>query len=117
MDGLGIFWLTGGGGGYDKLYDTIYGTDGLPPLTLLLNVQFDIFKVMTGTADLELSLRAIAVSLSDVSLKFVRNARFLDGGSVGVAWYPNMEISLEGSVNFYAAVQRQLLCDRDTGSF
>ena len=100
VDGLGIFWLTGGGGGYDKLYDTIYGTDGLPPLTLLLNVQFDIFKVMTGTADLELSLRAIAVSLSDVSLKFVRNARFLDGGSVGVAWYPNMEISLEGSVNF-----------------
>ena len=100
VDGMGILWLTGGGGGFDKLYDTIYGTDGLPPLTLLLNVQFDIFKVMTGKADLELSLRAIAVSLSDVSLKFVRNARFLDGGSVGVAWYPNMELSLEGRVNF-----------------
>ena len=52
MDGMGILWLTGGGGGFDKLYDTIYGTDGLPPLTLLLNVQFDIFKVMTGKADL-----------------------------------------------------------------
>ncbi len=100
VDGLGVFWLTGGGGGIDKLYDTIYGTDGLPPLTVLLNVQFDIAKIMTGSADLSLSLRSLGVTLSDVSLKFVEQARFLDGGSIFLAWYPNVEFSLEGKVNF-----------------
>lgn len=100
VDGLGVFWLTGGGGGFENLYDTIYGTDGLPPLTLLLNVQFDLVKVMTGTADLSLSLRSIGVELSDVSLKFVKQARFLDGGSIHLAWYPSMEVSVQGRVNF-----------------
>lgn len=100
VDGLGVFWLTGGGGGFDKLYDTIYGTDGIPPLTLLLNVQFDLLKVMTGSADLSLSLRSIGVKLSDVSLKFVKQAKFLEGGSIHLAWYPSMEVSLEGRVNF-----------------
>lgn len=32
VDGLGITWITGG---LDNLYDTIYGKDGIPPLTLL----------------------------------------------------------------------------------
>lgn len=100
VDGLGVFWLTGGGGGFENLYDTIYGTDGIPPLTLLLNVQFDLLKVMTGSADLSLSLRSIGVELSDVSLKFVKQARFLEGGSIYLAWYPSMEVSLEGRVNF-----------------
>ncbi|NMA34594.1 MAG: hypothetical protein GX940_08615 [Clostridiaceae bacterium] len=63
IDGVGIFWVTGGGGGFDNLYDTIYGTDGLPPITLLLNIQFDIFKIMTGTSDLELSLRSLGIEL------------------------------------------------------
>ena len=100
VDGLGVLWLTGGGGGFENLYDTIYGTDGIPPLTLLLNVQFDLMKIMTGSADLSLSLRSIGVKLSDVSLKFVKQAKFLDGGSIRLAWYPSMEVSLEGSVNF-----------------
>jgi hypothetical protein len=58
VDGVGVLWITGGGGGFDNLYDTIYGTDGIPPFKLLLNVQFDIFKIMTGSADLGLSLTA-----------------------------------------------------------
>jgi len=36
VDGLGVFWITGGGGGFDDLYNTIFLTDSIPPLKLLL---------------------------------------------------------------------------------
>lgn len=100
IDSAGILWITGGGGGFDNLYDTIYGFDGLPPFKLLLNVQFDIFKIMTGQADLELSLRSLGIALSDVSLKMIKNAKFLDRGSVGLTWYPNFDLSIRATVNF-----------------
>ena len=100
IDGVGVFWVTGGGGGYDNLYETIYGTDGLPPITLLLNVQFDIFKIMTGTSDLELSLRSLGIALSDVKLKAIKNAEFLESGEVNLTWYPNFDLSTEAKVNF-----------------
>ncbi|HOD02197.1 MAG TPA: hypothetical protein PKN28_02610, partial [Clostridiales bacterium] len=52
VDGLGVFWITGGGGGFDDLYNTIFLTDSIPPLKLLLSMSFDIVKVMSARADL-----------------------------------------------------------------
>ncbi len=100
IDGLGIVWVTGGGGGFENLYDTIYGKDGVPPLTLLLNVEFDITKILTGSADLELSLRSVKLSFNDLSLKMLKDARFIDGGEVAIGWYPNFNLNLSGGVNF-----------------
>jgi hypothetical protein len=100
VDGAGVLWVTGGGGGFDNLYETIYGTDGLPPFKLLLNVQFDIFKIMTGSADFGLSLRSFSVALSKVSLKMMKDAKFLDGGGISATWYPNYELSAQASINF-----------------
>lgn len=100
VDGLTIFWLTGGGGGFDNLYETIYGTDGVPPFKLLLNVQFDIFKIMTGEADLGLSLRSLNVELGQVSLKVIKDAKFLEGGSLSLTWYPNFDLSASAKVNY-----------------
>ncbi|MDR1603283.1 MAG: cell wall-binding repeat-containing protein [Gracilibacteraceae bacterium] len=101
VDGMGIFWVTGGGGGFDNLYETIYGTDGIPPFKVLLNIQFDIVKIMTGAADFELSLRGFAISLSEVTLKMLENAKFLDGGLVKVMWYPEFGLDLQANVNFF----------------
>lgn len=100
VGGAGVVWITGGGGGIDKLYDTIYGKDGVPPLTLLLHVEFDITKVMTGNADLELSLRSISMEFSDLSLKKLKDAKFLDGGRVAIGWYPNFSFDMQAAVNF-----------------
>ena len=100
VDGVGVLWVTGGGGGFDKLYDTIYGKDGIPPLTLLLHVEFDITKIMTGSADLSLSLRGISISFDDISLKKVKDAKFLDGGLAAIGWYPNFSLKLQARVTY-----------------
>ena len=100
VDNLGVVWVTGGGGGIDKLYDTIYGKDGVPPLTVLLHVEFDITKILTGNADLELSLRSIKLSFDDLSLKMLKDAKFVEGGEIAVGWYPNFNMNLSGGVNF-----------------
>ncbi len=100
VDGLGVLWVTGGGGGFENLYDTIYGKDGVPPLTLLLHVEFDVTKILTGNADLELSLRSLKISFDDLSLKKIKDAKFVDGGEVAVGWYPNFNLNLSAGVNF-----------------
>ena len=100
VDGMGVLWVTGGGGGFDNMYETIYGKDGIPPLTLLLHVEFDITKILTGNADLELSLRSLKVSFDDLSLKMLKDAKFIEGGEVAVGWYPNFNLNLSAGVKF-----------------
>lgn len=100
IDGMGILWVTGGGGGFDNLYETIYGYDGVPPLKLLLHVDFDVAKILTGNADLELSLRSIDIRFSDLSLKMLEDAKFLEEGGISLAWYPNFSLTADAQVNF-----------------
>ena len=100
VDSLGVVWVTGGGGGIDNLYDTIYGKDGIPPITVLLHVEFDITKILTGNADLELSLRSLKITFDDLSLKMLKNAKFVEGGEIAVGWYPNFNLNLSAGVNF-----------------
>lgn len=121
VDGLGIVWVTGGGGGFDNLYDTIYGKDGIPPLTLLMHVEFDITKILTGNADLELSLRSLKVSFDDLSLKKLKDAKFVDGGEIAVGWYPNFSLNLSAGVNFAQIMSGRLTitaaAGKDTADF
>lgn len=121
VDNLGVVWITGGGGGIDKLYDTIYGKDGIPPLTLMLHVEFDITKILTGNADLELSLRSIKLSFDDMSLKMLKDAKFVEGGEIAVGWYPNFSMNLSGGVNFAQIMTGRLTitaaAGKDTADF
>jgi hypothetical protein len=59
VDGFGVLWITGGGGGFDDLYETIFASKGIPPLKILLSISFDIIKVLSAKAQLSLSLREI----------------------------------------------------------
>ncbi len=97
LDGAGVFWLTGGGGGIDKLYDTIFGP-GLPPLTLLLTADFEVMKVMEARCDLSLSLRGFRIKLSDVKLKGTKMV-IIKQGELGVEWYPDFYLLIAASMN------------------
>jgi len=102
VDGAGAFWVTGLGGGVDKLYDTIF-SGGLPPLTLLLSAEYDIVKAMSGRADLALSLYGFMINMSDIKLKntpvvVIKNAQ------LAVEWMPDFYMHLAAYLELYEII-------------
>lgn len=91
VDGFGVLWITGGGGGIDKLYDTIFLSGGVPPLKILLSVSFDIIKVLSARADFSLSLTGISFSATDIKLKATEFV-VLNKASAALEWYPDIKL-------------------------
>ena len=95
VDGYGILWLQGGGGGISNLYDTIFLKSGIPPLKLLLEAQVSVMQIISARGSLGLSLRGIDASISNGTL--VNFLPVLNYAGVTLQWYP--EFFLSGSVN------------------
>ncbi|MCK9217253.1 MAG: hypothetical protein M0P77_04960 [Firmicutes bacterium] len=85
VDGFGVLWIMGGGGGLEEIYDTIFCSGEVPPLTLLLSVQASILQVFEARADLSLSLRGIGLELSDGRILKVK---VIDSMKLKLDWYP-----------------------------
>ncbi len=109
VDGVGVLWLQGGGGGIDNLYETIVMTDSVPPLKLIIQAQFSIMQIFSATASLGLSLRGIDVSLTNGTFSEYTDENQqvhrpypinLDAG-IRLDWYP--EFYLQGTVNLILA--------------
>ncbi len=100
VDGFGVFWITGGGGGFDNLYDTIFLTDSVPPLKLLLSMSFDIVKVMSARADMYLGLRGIGLSVRNVKLKMT-DIVVLNSLKLQLDWYPDIYLMAALDAYFY----------------
>lgn len=94
LDGCGVLWLQGAGGGIDNLYDTIFLTDTIPPLKLILEAQFSLMQIISARASLGLSLRGVDVGLSNG--KLANAIPVLNYATVNLDWYP--EFALMGSV-------------------
>lgn len=105
VDGCGVIWITGGGGGFDKLYDTIFLSDGIPPLKLLLSLSFDILKVMSARTDMNLSLRGLGLSVSNVKLKMI-DIVVLRSLKLQFDWYPDIYLVAALDADFYYGVIR-----------
>ena len=93
VDGHGIFWIQGLGGGLDGIYDTIYMVSSVPPISLLLSGRFALFAVLEARADLELGLRGFSAQLSEIGL---RGISLIDRLGLSIYWYP--ELKLKGSI-------------------
>ncbi len=106
VDGFGVLWITGGGGGFDKLYDTIFMTDGLPPLKLMLSVAFDIMKVLSARADLSLGLRGLGFSVTNVKLKGT-DIPILTRLQLQLDWYPDIYLMAALDATFYGIIRGQ----------
>ncbi len=94
IDGFGVLWIKGGGGGLEGIYDTIFCTEGIPPLALLLSVQASILQVFEARADLSLGLRGIGLELTDGK---VMQVQVIDSLKLKLDWYP--EFYFLASVN------------------
>ena len=88
IDGHGVVWITGGGGGFDNLYDTIFCASDVPPLKLMLSISFDILKVLQARADLTLSLRGISLKASDIGIKGIKELIVFKKIALTFEWYP-----------------------------
>jgi len=86
LDGFGVLWLQGAGGGIENLYDTIFLSDTIPPLKLILEAQFSLMQVISARASLGLSLRGVDVTLSNG--KLLNALPVLNYATVKLDWYP-----------------------------
>lgn len=93
VDGLGVLWITGGGGGIKNLYDTIFCTKSVPPLKLILSVSFDILKVFEcEKATLTLGLTGISLSAQNIGVKNVDGLKPIRTMGLSMEWYPGIDM-------------------------
>ena len=111
IDGVGVLWLQGARGGIENIYDTIFLTEKIPPLKLLIGAQFSIMQIFNAYASMGLSLQGVELNLT--------NGQFLEytdpetekvtipqpitlDGSVRLDWYP--EFYFHAAVNLAIAM-------------
>ena len=102
VDGAGVVWITGGGGGFSHLYDTIFCTSGLPPLKLILAISFSIIQVLDGDAKLEMSLSGLQLTASN--LKIQDTIEVIKKIQLGLQWYPDLKLQAGIYVKMFEGV-------------
>lgn len=102
IDGAGVVWLKGGGGGFSHLYDTIFCSSGVPPLKLIIAASFSIVQVLDGNAKLELSLSGLQLTASD--LKIQETIEVIKTIQLGLQWYPDLKLHAGIYVNMFEGV-------------
>ena len=90
VDPFGVFWIRGLGAGISDIYETFFGRQSLPPLTLMLAGEFAVFAVLSAKAEVEISAQHFALELSKVS---VAGITIIDSIGGSVRWYPRFGIS------------------------
>ena len=110
IDGFGVLWLQGGGGGIENVYETIFMTDAIPPLKLILQCQFSVMQIFSAVATMGLSLRGVSLEISngrfseyedqDAGIVIVPQPITMDG-QLQLDWYP--EFFFLGAVNMALA--------------
>lgn len=113
IDAMGGIWITGVGGGIDNLYDTIFKS-GTIPLTLLLSADFDILKVMSGRADLALSLRGFQMKMSNVRLKNTDKV-VINNGIINTQWSPDFYMQLSAWLDILGVIMGKTYLVVDDG--
>ncbi len=102
VDGMGIFWIRGLGGGIDNLYDSLFISSLIPPITLMLSGEFSLFALMDARADLNLSLRGFDVSLSNIG---VAGIDLIDYVGLSAYWYPKLRINAGLEVDILSIIE------------
>jgi len=103
VDGFGVLWLQGGGGGIENLYDTIFSTDSIPPLKLLISAQLSIMQVFSARADLALSLRGIGIKVSN-GVIMDTDIKVLNHAQLQFEWYPEFYFMAAASLNIFEII-------------
>lgn len=105
IDGCGVIWLTGAGGGIKNIYDSIFMTQAVPPLKLLLSVSFDVVKVLTcEKATLSLGLTGISLQAENIGIKKIESLKAIEKMGLSLEWYPGIDLRANIVVNLFDGV-------------
>ena len=89
IDGFGVVWITGAGGGVKNLYDTIFLSQGVPPLKLLLSTSFSIVQVLScKKATLAVGLTGISLNAEDITVMDIPALTVINKMGLSAEWYP-----------------------------
>ena len=102
IDGCGVLWITGAGGGISNLYDTIFCTSGVPPLKLIIAASFSIVQVLEGDAKLTMALTGLDLTASN--LKIFGEIEAIKKVQLGLQWYPDIKIQAGIYVSMFEQV-------------
>ena len=111
IDGLGVLWLQGAHGGIENIYDTIFLSEKIPPLKLIIGTQFSVMQIFSAYATMGLSMRGVELVLSNGQFsEFVDESTgqvtqpqpITIDGSVKLDWYP--EFYFHAAVNLALAM-------------
>lgn len=101
--------LTALGGGFSNLYESIYGSGGVPPITVMVRVGMDIAKILEGTAALEVSGQRILAQIPNLNIKKMGDKAGFYDISLLVQWDPTVRVKLEGNINILDIILAYLL--------
>ncbi len=105
IDGLGTVWITGGGGGIKNLYDTIFLTQAVPPLKLVMSVAFNVIQLLEcEKATLAVGLTGVSVSAGKMSFVGVPALRVIDKMGLALEWYPGIDLKANIVVNLFDVI-------------
>lgn len=102
VDGYGIFWIQGLGGGMSGVYDTIYMVSSVPPLSLLLSGKFALFALLQARADLTLSMRGFEVLLSEIGI--TDGIELIEELGLEVRWYPDLFLKGHMAISIFDVI-------------
>ncbi len=94
VDGVGVFWVRGMGGGLDGMYRSLYVQSSVPPISLLFSGKFAIFSAFETRADLTIGARGFEIELSELGIMGIE---LIERLGISAYWYP--EFKFRGSVN------------------
>ena len=99
IDGFGVVWIQGGGGGIEDLYELVYCPTALPSTSVLISVGASIIQVITLQITADIGLRGISVIAEEGTL-FGSDIVVLRNSGVRIQWYPSFSFSANVNVDF-----------------
>lgn len=101
VDPFGVFWVRGAGAGIGEIYETYFGSQRVPPLTLMISGEFAIFSVLSARADIAISAKGFSGYLNNVG---VAGVTIIDSIGGELYWYPNFSLAFSVRVDIFDAI-------------
>lgn len=101
VDPFGVFWVRGAGAGIGEIYETFFGSQLIPPLTLMISGEFALFAVLSARADIAISAQGFSGYLNNVG---VAGITVIDRIGGEIYWYPDFSIAFSVRVDIFDAI-------------